>query len=285
MLVNDERSNRAPAIAGFGDQLLVAWTGQTAPNSLYLISFDGNDFYNKSILAEQAFGGPALAFDIWRDLVWVAWTGHDVTRSLYIATTADGVNLQDKYRFDRDASSTEPRLTAYGGVYIAWTGRDPAHSINAWSSPDGKLWDPKAKHTLPEQSMENAGPAILSTDWIYWAWAGRDDHHSLNVGRSDTSGVISTKRALWDQCIFTPGLCFDEYSIVVVWEGIDDEGHINSLRTYDKGLTWQDKRTYRDCATAGVSVANWGGVPYVAWAGTDAAHSLNIAKLSDLRPN
>jgi len=125
-----------------------------------------------------------------------------------------------------------------GGVVLAWTGTDGGHHLNIMTSTDGLHYS--NKHVLPETSLWR--PAVMF----------------LVGGRALPYGTI-----------------------VLAWTGSDPAHTLNLELISTPDFTVQEKITYwGETSFTAPALAGGGGDVnsdiYLAWAGTDSAHTLNI---------
>ncbi len=139
-----------------------------------------------------------------------------------------------------DTSIDGPAIASgYGGTFIAWTDTDAQHHINLMTSTDGLHYS--NKHILPETSLWR--PAI------------------------DFIGSMRTVPF--------------EGTLVLAWTGTDTHHTLNlemistpSFKVTEKITFWGE--TSFTAPAVGVIPGDVNSYVYLAWAGTDSAHTLNI---------
>jgi hypothetical protein len=138
-----------------------------------------------------------------------------------------------------DTSIDGPALATMGnGTVLAWTGTDGSHHLNIMTSTDGLHYT--NKHILPETSLWR--PAVLF----------------IVSGRALPYGTI-----------------------VLAWTGTDASHTLNLEFISTPSFTVTEKITYRgETSFTAPALASINGDinsdVYLAWAGTDTAHTLNI---------
>ncbi len=124
---------------------------------------------------------------------------------------------------------------------LAWTGTDATHRLTVMTSTDGIHYSDK--RTLNETSFTHpavTAVAVGGNNKVVLAWTGNDAHHSLNI-LYDVYGASPQKLTLWNENSFAaPGLQVLE----------------ESPRSQTPGKVYL----------------------VLAWAGTDANHSLNTLR-------
>jgi hypothetical protein len=187
----DESSDDAPALAFFGNNLILAWTGTDPNHSLNVlpISFPGMVPGVKTTLWQfGSIAGPNLsvyALGTGAQLV-LTWT--TATRHLNLATSTDGVHFTNSL-----GASGTPQLSAKapaslfipaeGGpnYWMGWTGTDPAHYLNLQWSATFPQWPYPASTKTVLADTAFGGPQIVRTEGLLIAWTGTDEEHTLNV--------------------------------------------------------------------------------------------------------
>jgi hypothetical protein len=146
-----------------------------------------------------------------------------------------------------------------------------------------------AKVTLGETSID--GPAIMGTPsslGTVIAWTGTDPSHSLNLMTSTDGLHYTNKHTLPETSLWRPAIAFIDSArtgpygtIILAWTGTDPAHTLNiefiSLPTF----TVSEKVTFwGETSFTAPSVASINGDinsdVYLAWAGTDTAHTLNV---------
>ena len=290
MVILAETSSQNPALSDFRDRLFLAWTGRDDHHRLNVISSaDGTTFENKQTLADTSIAGPALG--VFRDRLFLAWTGRDDHHRLNVISSADGTTFENKQTL-ADTSIAGPALGVFRDrLFLAWTGRDDHHRLNVISSADGTTFE--NKQTLADTSI--AGPALAPFErGLFIAWTGRDDAHHLN-GMPSTDGIaFANKRTLnepgEDLTSFTgPALIAETEPINLLLAWSDFDGHLNLLQTDNlssAGGHFDNFQRFSDTSIAGPALAelfvNDAITPFIAWAGTNNDHNLNVKQVPDL---
>lgn len=238
---------------------------------------------SKATLSETGIDGPSLWTTTTGDVRAVlAWTGTDSSHRLNVMTSADGVSYGNKVTLN-ETSPYRPAIASWGGatgtrIDIAWMGTDRKHSVNVRLGVYGQGYN---KLTLPEYTFTAPALAVFNGD-LYLAWAGTDTNHSLNIIQIIPRGGILTqnKVTLWqNHSLSRPSLSTDPNGnhLILSWTGTD-----NRIRyaVSDNGKQWSAPRVIDEWSDVGPSLL---GIPvnnmprhWLAWRGTDAAHSLNV---------
>lgn len=238
---------------------------------------------SKATLNETSIDGPSLWTTTTGEVrAIIAWTGTDTYHHLNVMTSANGVTFGNKVILS-ETSPYRPAVASWGGetgtrIDIAWMGTDTKHSVNVRLGVAASGYN---KLTLPEYTFTAPALAVFNGD-LFLAWAGTDTNHSLNVIQIIPRGGILTqnKVTLWqDHSLSRPSLATDPNGnhLILSWTGPD---HRIRYAVSDNGKTWSAARTLNEWSDVGASMM---GVPmtnmprhWLAWRGTDSAHSLNV---------
>lgn len=261
------------------NQLFLAWEGND--EHLYVASSsDGTTFSNKHLLAERSLKSTRPALTAGKNLLFLAWIDHE--EHVNIASSPDGLYWSNKRTISETAhKKCPPALTYFNDrLYLAWTGRDHKNHVNITSftvADDGELAE-YAKVTLGEESTDEAGPALVSSNGLLsLVWLGRDDH--LNVVETTNGKDFQNKHTLRERSphTATPGITFGDGHYYLAWIGHDDRLNLDSSTD---SLTWSNKVTLNEKSTGtGVaSVAYGNGTLFLDWSGTDHKHHVNIMR-------
>lgn len=243
----------------------------------------------KIILADTSVDGPSLWTSSTGSLRGLlGWTGTDAAHHLNVMTSSDGIHYGSKYILS-DTSIARPAVVDMGSslgdnVAVAWTGTDGARTVNLRA---GTLSDGYTKATFWGETSFTAPTLAFSpaNGDLYLAWAGTDRNHSLNVERIIPRGGISvdvkvTLSGASYASLSRPSLALDPNgnTFVLSWTGLYD-GRIHFATSAD-GVKWSAASTIGEFSDVGPTMI---GVPvsnmprhFLAWRGTDAAHSLNV---------
>ena len=314
MTVLGELSDRSPALATFNGRLFIAWKGNGNFHLNVMSSHDGVTFDHATKITFDEFTpvGPALAaFD---GRLFLAWTGTDELALLNVMSSADGVTWGNKVTL-REDSRYGPALCAFQRrLYMSWTGTDELSLVNVISSADGIAWGNKV--TLREDSI--ATPALVSIhdpgvgapvdlDILYLSWTGTDNPNHLNL-LSSTDGVTFKDKMILNPTTFDgqeavsfagpaltvldvpagqdPGSIFPD--MIIAWTEIGDD---QDLRTVAYPQPNQDDQLQinqreielRDTSIAAPALAQFGNsAAFIAWAGSDDDHHLNVSDMATL---
>ena len=253
---------------------------------LHETSIDGPAFWTNVPIGEPGAGATAI----------LAWTGTDAghhLNTMNFSAGPSGYTFGNKQTLG-ETSIAHPAVTVQPSqvhpayYFVAWTGTNAAHSLNVIC--DGCA-SSRTKLTLWQETSFAAPAVAMLNGKLMLAWTGTDANHSLNVldiSIVDGAFVVGTKTTLVEfSSNAGPGLVFQPTT--------SDTG---------KGiiLTWSDRSTARIKAAFSDTGTNWpragwitysefSAVPpnmlalvpmvdiahtYLAWTGTDSAHSLNL---------
>ncbi len=167
----DGQSSIGPAVAVYGNKLILAWKGPHRDQTVYWRQFDGHTWSdpwpgNPAIQSPQ---GPALCEFGGR--LYAAWQGrygtfHDPQTLLYAST--DGTSWTEPQQFPISPlpcafSTHSPALAVSDGrLYVAYKDSHNGQAMYFSSSADGMSWT--SRHPIPSRST--VGPALA-------AFAGR----------------------------------------------------------------------------------------------------------------
>jgi hypothetical protein len=269
-----EQAIEGPALANVGDsQLALAWTGTDAAHHLNVeTSPDGRSFGGKATLPETSPHAPAAAFGNGR--LFLAWT--DSQHRVNVISSADRVTFSNKVTLAEMSTSAPALAFANGLLYLAWTGTDSQHHLNVMSSADGITWGSKV--TLADTSGTGPGLALANGS-LHLLWVGSDPSLSLNVMTSAEGVTWGHKVVLAESSNDHPALVPWE-ELYLSWTGRDPSHRLNLLVSSGTPSSLADKQTYADTSAAAPALAVFRGDVYVGWAGTDAGHHVNVARLS-----
>jgi beta-N-acetylhexosaminidase len=253
---------------------------------------------SKVILADTSVDGPALwtsnpgAPNLGLASV-LAWIGTNSAHSINIMRSSDGVTYGGKVTF-AESSATRPAVAVQGpptSIVLAWTGTNANHSLNllcqgaACGASDGTY----KKVTFGDNSFTS--PALVRFGGGYLlAWAGTDPNHTLNVWPFSltTSGSgfqMGTKTILSQfSSVSSPSLALNPQNnqLLLTWDAKTPADHL-VFATSSNGTTWTNYGLNETSTVgpSGFAVAAMGMPPYwMAWTGTDSAHSLNVRDTS-----
>ncbi len=180
------------------------------------------------------------------------------------------------------------RLMAVFGLLVALSlvggiGGVSAAPATSYSSPHEG-----AKVVLADSSID--GPAIVTTyqPQTVLAWTGTDSAHHLNLLMSADGLHYSAKLILPESSLWRPALAFIDSgrgapygTLVLAWTGLDPAHTLNmelislpSLSVREKITFWGDTSFTAPALTTVNGDIN--SDVYLAWAGTDTAHTLNV---------
>ncbi len=140
------------------------------------------------------------------------------------------------------------------------------------------------KLTLGQTSID--GPALWTASAgavrAVMSWTGTDPTHHLNLLSSADGVTWDSKVVLSETSPFRPGLTRagsnSGDSVVLAWAGSDPNRSLNLLvGNPPAGYAKVTLRQENSFTAPGVAILNGGY--YLAWAGTDSAHSLNVDRI------
>lgn len=237
----------------------------------------------KVTLADTSIDGPSLWTNASGDVRAVlGWAGTDTAHRLNVMTSADGMSYGNKVTLN-ETSDYRPAVVSWGGdtdarIDIAWTGTDQNHSLNIRLGVYGQGYN---KLTLKDNSFTAPALTIFNGD-LFLAWAGTDSNHSLNVLQIiPRGGILTQNKVILRQysSISRPSLSTDPNGNHLILSWTSPDGRIHFV-TSSNGQTWGAATTIYEASDVGPSML---GIPmnnmprhWLAWRGTDAAHSLNV---------
>jgi hypothetical protein len=239
--------------------------------------------------------------------LWLAWTGTDPAHRLNLmplTITADS-HLVPGQKIVLDWTATGgPSLIEYDAkLYLAFSGGGglgggkPNGALNiAWSS-SGNSW-PSSQLTVLNQfhSLLSPSLAILPQrnppSLLFIAFTGTN--HLLYLASFNGPGPSYLQELKGghadyaETSDFAPslGLYFASTKslgdLFYVWTGSGTNRHLYRITSVGSGETIQEHDAYSETSAFSPGVFGVEALQYVAWAGTDAAHRLNIGELSSL---
>jgi hypothetical protein len=175
-------------------------------------------------------------------------------------------------------------------------------TISANSGRDGILW---ATHPWSDDLNQKIGQGVLrafDARTLTQTWKSRDNRVRDDFGNFAkfcppavangkvyvaTMGGLSHKVTLGETALGGPAMINrNEHDLVFGWSGTDNPSHLNVILSGD-GLNWGNKVTIpKETTPNALALAFDGGAPpngrtFIAWTGTDDAHSLNVMSAED----
>jgi hypothetical protein len=266
LVLESETTMEQPALAAFNGKLWLAWTGTDAVHRIYMMPLTVNS-------DNRLTAGQKIAFD------WTA-TG--------------GLSLAVRHVWVNQSVQQQLFLTFCGGGGLG--GGVPNGEVNFAYSVDGTSW-PESQLTVlsryrslqsPSSTEVPVGAGLPSEPpYMFTAFTGTNN----NLYLSGPSGYLSILKYIGDHVLetsnYAPAIgAFNNsgtWDLFYVWTGSGSNRHLY----YQDGLGFssQDENyhsAYSDTSAFAPAVLGVDWHRYVAWAGTDAAHRLNIAEFSEL---
>ncbi len=270
LVLENDTTMQQPALAEFDGKLWLAWTGTDAAHRLNLLPITVSptnhlsaDLQNKIIFNWTAAGGPSLA-------VRQVMVNKQVQQRLYLT------------------------FCAGGGLGAA----APSGELNFAYSTDGRSW-PESQHVVWNQYHSLLSPSLtevpigagLPTEPpdLFVAFTGTD-HRLYLLGPTDHAHLSGLKY-IGDNdpetSDYAPAIgAYNNagtWALFYVWTGSGSNRHLY----YQDGLGFSTQSAnyhsaYSETSAFAPAVLGIAEHRYVAWAGTDAAHRLNVAELNEL---
>ena len=206
-LTLSENSASSPALARFGNRLLLAWTGTDANHSLNILPFSlttaGSGFQlgAKRILSQfSGVSGPSLGVDAQSTRLLLSWTATTPANQLAFASSGDAITWSGAQTLGETSAGGPSGFIAASAsaptFWLAWAGTDPGHSVNARFTQNPSQWPLGGKTTLGEGAL--GGPVLgyvgdVGQTLLVWT--------SGNVGHHLTIATITNGIATLDQRI------------------------------------------------------------------------------------
>jgi hypothetical protein len=261
LVLESETTMEQPALAAFGGKLWLAWTGTDAAHRIYMmpLSVDSDNRLTaagpKQPMPWTATGGPSLA-------VRHVWANGTVKQQLYMSFCASGSG-ELNFAFTNDGASWSN---------VVWNNYHSLLTPSLTEIPVGA--------GLPTEPPD-LFVGFKGTDSRLYL-LGPTDHAALtgleNIANHDpeTSDYAPSVGAFNNVGTWT---------MFYVWTGSGSNRHLYCQEGI--GFSSQNANShtaYSDTSAFAPSVLGIDWHRYVAWAGTDNAHRLNIAELSTLQP-
>ncbi len=272
------------ATLGLGLSAVIAQPAQATPTAKSAPMITGPfKRIMKTVLADTSIDGPALAgVTTGQTRAAIAWTGTDTARHLNVMISDTGFSFSSK-RILGDTSPYRPALTLTPNnkVAIAWAGTDSARTLNVLYD----VYGTPRKLILWGETSAMAPALTYENGLLYIAWTGMNTARSLNVQPiiiGATGLSAGTKVTLWQfssgaSPSLSPGL--NHAGLILSWSQTGT-GVIGFASSAD-GKTWPaTASTLPETSASTPSMASFvaSNMPptYLAWTGTNTAHSLNI---------
>jgi hypothetical protein len=308
-----------PALTWWGELLWVAFPGggglgAAAPN--YKINVmpvqpdaasDSWSFERLLVLEETTHEQPSLVY--YGGKLWLAWTGTDTAHRLNLmplTITADShVVPGPKIVLDWTATGG-PSLIEYDAkLYMGFSGggglggAKPNGALNlAWSS-DGTTWPSSQLQVLTDyHSLLSPSLAVLpqrsAPAELFIAFTGTNQLlYLVSTNGPGPRYLKELKPGAFqndypETSDFAPSLTLFFASansigdLSYVWTGSGNNRHLYRIAAVGWADLTQEHDAYSDTSAFSPSVVGVSALQYVAWAGTDAAHRLNIGEISSL---
>lgn len=246
---------------------------------------------SKITLGETTIDSPSLwTSDTGSVRALLSWTGTDAAHSLNLLSSADGVSwgnkvtLAETSRFRAGLARTGPN--ASDRAVVAWTGTDANQSLNVLVGvpPSSAI-----KLTLRQENSFTGPSVAVFNGELYLAWAGTDAAHTLNVDRISigaSSLSVQQKTILWGWGgPAAPAIAFDPTGARLVMSWIDASQHVRFAYSTN-GASWTQPTQSPLPESSGAAPALFSALAtnvtsslsryFLAWTGTDAAHSVNV---------
>jgi hypothetical protein len=269
LVLDNETTTQQPALTAFGGKLWLAWAGTDAAHRLNLlpltVSADNHlsaDMQHKITFNWTATGGPSLA-------VRQVWIDQKVQQQLCLAFCGGG---------GLGAAAPNGELNF-------------AYSVDGFGWPQSQLTVWNQYHSLLSPSLTEVPIGTgLPTEppYMFVAFTGTDTKLYL----SGPNGYLSGLKYIGDNDPETSNYAAaigaynnaGTWALFYVWTGSGSNRHLY----YQEGLGFSTQSAnyhsaYSDTSEFAPAVLGVDWHRYVAWAGTDAAHRLNIAEFSELQ--
>jgi hypothetical protein len=136
------------------------------------------------------------------------------------------------------------------------------------------------------QQWAIGAPCIYySEPYLYLTFRGINNDE-IYVGRTSDFGKTLSIQTIPNQATdFCPALTLVGSDLIVTWRGADSDHRINAMSTNINSSntlgSFSKQVMYGDQASGAVQIVTYpvDGKPYIAWAGTDSGHALNVMPL------
>jgi len=252
-------------IAAFGTDLVAAWKGFGADQSLWYSSFDGSNWSAPAKIPNVGSSwGPSLAE--FNGRLYAAWRGTGADQSLWYSSF-DGSSWAPQAQVPVGlGSSIGPSLAVFNGrLYAAYKGADNDTNIG-YTSFDGSTWAPAVQIPGVGSSW---GPSLAGWNGrLYAAWRGTGTDQSLWYSSFDGSNWAPQTQVpvgLGSSIGPTLRVGFGD-RLYVAYKGADNDTNIG-YTSFD-GSTWAPAaRLTTNGGYAGASLDVFQNKLYAAWRG------------------
>jgi hypothetical protein len=258
LVLEHETTTEQPSLAYYGGKLWLAWTGTDSAHRLNLMPLSITADYHlvpgpKTVLDWTATGGPSL---LGLDKLYLAFSGGG---GLGGAKPNGELNIAWSANGDSWLSSQLTILSQFHSLL------SPSLAILPQRNPPGLLFFAftGTNRLLYLASTNGPGPSYLQ---------------ELKGGEADYAETSDFAPAL--------GLYFASTKSIgdlfYVWTGSGTNRHLYRIASVGSGQSIQEHDAYSETSAFSPGVVGVASLQYVAWAGTDAAHRLNIGEISSL---
>jgi beta-N-acetylhexosaminidase len=224
----------------------------------------------------------------------LAWIGTDSGHSLNLMPSGDGITYYDTQKVTfAESSNDRPAVVVQAStsiVIVAWTGTDPNHTLNLLCH--GGTCGTERKLTIWSDTSFTSPALVSFGSGFLLAWAGNDSNHSLNLlpftlTASGSGFQLNSKTTLRQfGSVAAPSLALNPQNnqLLLSWAASSPAQQLD-FATSANGMAWSAAQTSLGETSAvgpsGYAVAASGMPGYwMAWTGTDPAHTLNVRDTS-----
>lgn len=191
-LTLNDNSAYSPALARFGAQFLLVWTGTDANHSLNILPFSvttaGSGFQlgAKRVLSQfSGMSGPSVSPDARGARLMLSWAATPANQ-LAFASSSDRITWSGAQMLGETSAGAPSGFIESSAsaptFWLAWAGTDPGHSVNARFTQNLSQWPLGNKTTLGEGAI--GGPALGYVGEVgqtLLAWTSGNPGHHLSI--------------------------------------------------------------------------------------------------------
>jgi hypothetical protein len=273
--VSTQRADSAPALIAYNGTIYVGWTGRNTAHNLNLMTYDQSSktFGPAIVLTDTTLVGAGPSLAIFNGNLCVAWMGTDHHLNIAFFKPGDPTHLANKVTLS-ESSYQAPSIAVFNGrLYLSWRGTD-GH-LNIISSADASTFNTKVTYNI----MVRTSPTLAAKNYLFVAWEDTSASSHIVFAQYNPSNppvlnavvaVASTSEL--PVSLFPAGV--PNPYLRVAWRTATD-AHIR-LAIFEGGQYLHNPVYTAETTPYGPALY----APYVAWTGTNAAQSINIAQVN-----
>ena len=276
-IVSRQQAASAPAMEFYEGGPYIGWTSTNTAHNLNVMTYntDTNAFGSTQILTETTLAGSGPALVNWNGTLYIAWRGTDNQLNVGQYDDAHPTHLANKVTLS-EHSLNAPSIAAWNNrLYLGWRGTDGR--LNIITSTNGRQFSSKLTYPIAIRTS----PTITYTPLglvVAWEDMSTSSHIVVASYSTSISTLLKNKVTLTATSQLPVGLT--AFSSPRSWIGIAwrtaSDAHIH-LGVFEGSPVLQFAVETAQTTPYGPGLTLF---DYMAWTGTDTAHSVNVTLAS-----